>query len=237
MSLLHHLLGSQNGFLDWGIGRIYYGSVYEWIYSKRKGRRKKSNFDEIYRLDHVSKESVPMKYILIGDTGEYDERGFELIVEEYSHSIQAVFLHVVGSDSHQPNLLDNFPDKVYHDVPFFYFRTYTGAALKAYQYGLVDLNGIKAVLTHSLATLSLSTKGSSNWSLQTTNSIEGVSQTASESPISQIQSLRQFVFGVRITKQELKEDRYLPSKLSDLQHEIIPFDLIDTRSADKKCDI
>ena len=66
------------GDASWGIDTektVLYGSVIEWILQFRKGWRK---FDNFQRLRALNDERV--RYVLIGDTGEYDEECGERMV-------------------------------------------------------------------------------------------------------------------------------------------------------------
>lgn len=142
-------IGRKNGFNDWGIGNVYYGSVMEWIFQERKGRRKFENFEIMMQHDAVTSNSRN-SYILIGDTGERDEEAGERIARQYPRHLRAIFLHVVSAtkDCDRATLL--LPqDRMIKNVPIFYFRTYVGAATKAMQNGLISADALERVITQS----------------------------------------------------------------------------------------
>jgi len=142
-------LGDVNGVHDWGIGDVYYGSVAEWIISWRKGIRKFSNFELMLRND-ISQGYENNKYIIIGDTGEKDEDAAERIINKYPSNIKAVFLHNVYDmkNQYQPN--SNPVDRTASGVPIFYFRTYIGAAVKAYHASIINKEALKRITIQAI---------------------------------------------------------------------------------------
>ena len=134
-------VGAKNGFDDWGIGTVYYGSVKEWIFQERKGLRKFRNFEKLLRED----SNPNHKYIFVGDTGEKDEDAGERIVAKYAGRIKAIFLHSV-SDTEDRSTLRHPRDRFLNGIPIFYFRTYVSAAVKAYQHNLMSAEGLARVI-------------------------------------------------------------------------------------------
>jgi len=130
--------GMINGAPNWGIDEVYYGSVAEWIFQERKGDRKFKNFELLLRSDEM--KGRKNDYVLIGDTGEKDEEAGERIAKAYPNRVKAVFLHAVSSDNRGGNFVLP-PDRVYNGVPFYYFRTYVGAAKKALNKRLISASG------------------------------------------------------------------------------------------------
>lgn len=137
--------GTSSGHPDWGVGHVYYGSVVEWIFQNRKGIRKFKNFEKLVEEDIAAGNKY--QYVLIGDTGEKDEDAAERIVCKYSDQVKAIFLHAVtraGSDDAPP-----LEDRVVNGVYFYYFRTYVGAAVKAFHHGMLDKDGLRRILDQS----------------------------------------------------------------------------------------
>lgn len=142
----YRAIGRLNGFNDWGIGEndVYYGSVVEWIFQERKGIRKLANFEIMVKNDVLRNRNC--NYIIVGDTGEKDEEAGERIAKKFGPSkVRAVFLHCV-SDSPDRSLLLLPKDRSMNGVPIFYFRTYVGAASKAFQNRLMTGDGLQRVI-------------------------------------------------------------------------------------------
>lgn len=138
--------GLSNGITDWGIGDVYYGSVAEWIFQERKGKRKFSNFQILLKDDDA--RGSPNQYVFIGDTGERDEEASERILERYPERMKAVFMHTVTSSTDRSSFtLPN--DRKLNGVPIFYFRTYVGAAAKAFKAGLISAGSLSRVIDQS----------------------------------------------------------------------------------------
>lgn len=136
---------------NWGIGQVYYGSVKEWIFQKKKGLRKFKNFEIMLKNDQ--KHNRINDYILIGDTGERDEDAGERIAIKYGPNyMKAIFLHVVTDDHSkhtstsktQKRILPQ--DRIQNGVPIFYFKTYVGAATKAFKNNLIGADGVVRVI-------------------------------------------------------------------------------------------
>lgn len=146
--------GQKNGFSNWGIGPVYYGSVAEWIFQERKGLRKFSNFEKMMRDDTLASGLGPnaSRYILVGDTGEKDEAAGEMIVKKYPSLVRAVFLHVVSSN--KDRAMVTLPkDRKLNNVPIYYFRTYVGAATKAMQANLISPDALGRIIQQSRSDL------------------------------------------------------------------------------------
>lgn len=142
----YRAIGRLNGFSDWGIGEndVYYGSVVEWIFQERKGARKLANFEIMVQNDIMRNRDC--NYVIVGDTGEKDEEAGERIAKKFGPTkIRAVFLHCV-SDSPDRSLLHLPKDRSMNGVPIFYFRTYVGAASKAFQNQLMSADGLQRVI-------------------------------------------------------------------------------------------
>ena len=75
-------------------------------------------------------------YVFIGDTGEKDEEAGERIASKYPNKVRAIFLHTVYKENINNNL-NKFTDRKVSGVPVFYFRTYIGAAVKAYRSNII----------------------------------------------------------------------------------------------------
>jgi hypothetical protein len=145
----YRAIGRLNGFSDWGIGAddVYYGSVVEWVFQERKGIRKLANFEIMVEND--AKNRRDCNYIIVGDTGEKDEEAGERIAKKFgSKKIRAIFLHCV-SDSPDRSLLLLPKDRQMNGVPIYYFRTYVGAASKAFQNKLMTVEGLQRVIDAS----------------------------------------------------------------------------------------
>ena len=143
--------GLSNGVPNWGVEDVYYGSVAEWVFQNKKGDRKVKNFEIMMRNDMAKGRRG--EYVLIGDTGEKDEDAGEKLARKFPNEIKAVFLHAVTSSSDRSSLRIP-PDRTINGVPFYYFRTYVGAAKKAFQAGLLGGGGLLRVVDQARKDLS-----------------------------------------------------------------------------------
>jgi hypothetical protein len=121
------------------------------------------------------------KYVFVGDTGDRDEDAAERMAKAFPHKLRAVFLHTVypvdvDGSAAVPKLrrkpsrqaapacpvsaLTPLPseqksvshaDRTINGVPIYYFRTYIGAAVKAYEANLLDLAAVKRVAAQATA--------------------------------------------------------------------------------------
>jgi len=123
---------------------VYYGSVAEWVFQNKKGDRKFKNFQILLNDDQLRGKG-DNGYIIIGDTGEKDEEAGERIAMTYPDKIRAVFLHKV-SDNLDRSKLQLPSDRQLNGVPILYFKTYVGAAKKAYNAGLIDKTAIYRII-------------------------------------------------------------------------------------------
>ncbi|CAM9315505.1 unnamed protein product, partial [Sphacelaria rigidula] len=144
--------GDGNDLKSWGRGPVLYGSVKEWICASRKSIRKARNFGKLVEDDGMGGRGRPTGveggYVFIGDTGEGDPRAGELMSSEYPERLRAVFLHVVSDAARQDRVRVPL-DKEVNGVPFVYFRTYVGAAVKAVRLGLIDKTGLNNVIAEA----------------------------------------------------------------------------------------
>lgn len=124
---------------------MLYGSISDWISPSQRAIRKKNNFDTLF-TSHKVVYSDKISYILIGDVGEYDEEAYKLIANQYPDSIKAIFLHIVGNSNEE----EEYIDYTYQNIPIIYFRTYSGAAMKAYKYNLMTIEGVSKVFNSSI---------------------------------------------------------------------------------------
>ena len=146
-------VGQRNGEKEWGIGDVYYGSVVEWIFQERKGTRKLENFEIMLKSDQSINRNC--KYLFVGDTGEKDEEAGERIARKFGSSrLRAVFLHSV-SDSVDRSLLRLPKDRSTNGVPIYYFRTYVGAANKAFRGNLLGREALLRVIDTASSELSI----------------------------------------------------------------------------------
>ena len=128
---------SSAGYPGWGVGPVLYGSVAEWINQPNKGRRKFANFEAL-----KSQGFEGVRYVYVGDTGEYDGECGEQMLRYYPESVLAVFLHVVSSEPRPAMPLD----KIVNGRPILFFRTYAGAATKAWEAGLISREAVERVV-------------------------------------------------------------------------------------------
>lgn len=146
--------GVKNGFHNWGVGSVYYGSAQEWVVSSWKGLRKFENF-ELMMEDHaMEKDGRRDQYVFVGDTGERDEQAGEFIATKYPRNLKAVFLHVVSMNPN-PNEVKIPKDRYVGNIPIYYFRTYVGAATKALKGGLISVDGLQSVVDQALVDYAL----------------------------------------------------------------------------------
>lgn len=158
-------IGATNGLPGWGIGDVYYGSVAEWIFQQRKGLRKFANFEVMLERDdkldseNNSEQKKKRQYIMVGDTGEKDEEAAERIASRHPDRLRAVFLHQVytfptikssSSSSASSTVPASRPDRKVNGVPFYYFRTYVGAAAKAQRVGIINNEAVQRVTEQAL---------------------------------------------------------------------------------------
>ena len=80
----------------------------------------------------------------MGDTGESDGEAGEQMLRFYGESVKAVFLHVVSDHADQVHV-EQPGDKIIKGRPLVHFRTYLGAAAKAYELGLLGKEGVNTV--------------------------------------------------------------------------------------------
>lgn len=155
----YELTGKLQGHHNWGIGDVYYGSILEWVLHHRKGLRKFKNFELMLKekgIDSYSQHADAEKYILIGDTGEKDEEACERIAKKYPTKVQAIFLHSVSRIQPRSPAAHSLPaDRMVDTVPVYYFRTYVGAAVKAWQNGLLESSALIRVTQQAIADLEL----------------------------------------------------------------------------------
>lgn len=146
----YHHIGKKHGEENWGIGDVYYGSVAEWILQGRKGLRKYKNFEILMKEDKVRDgEDLLRKYIIIGDTGEKDEDAAERAAAQYPDRLRAVFMHqVFDIKKKDKHILRE--DRRVNGVPFYYFRTYVGAGIKAYRNNLINKESLKRITSHAV---------------------------------------------------------------------------------------
>merc|ERR1711879_365953 len=135
-------IGVAEGFPDWGIGTVLYGSVQEWVFQERKGWRKFENFKILAVEVPLDEERT---YFFVGDTGELDREAGERMATAFPFLMRGIFLHVV-SEIQDPQLPK---DEHFNGVPVVYFRTYVGAAFKAAQKGWILEDEVLAVVLES----------------------------------------------------------------------------------------
>ena len=70
-------------------------------------------------------------------------------IDKYGTRVRAVFLHSV-SGSKDVSIHRIPSDRVVDGVPFFYFKTYVGAAAKAVEHGLMEPNGLQKVIKEAV---------------------------------------------------------------------------------------
>ncbi|KAL3822579.1 hypothetical protein ACHAXA_007690 [Cyclostephanos tholiformis] len=88
--------------------------------------------------------------------GPLDQEAGETMLREYPEVVQAVFLHVVSPDppsTFPPSGIFIPPPKLINGRPLVFFRTYVGAAAKAAQLGLMELDGLMRVIEEAEMTL------------------------------------------------------------------------------------
>ncbi len=95
-------------------------------------------------------------YVFVGDTGELDQQAGESMVRKYPTRVRALFMHFVSEARPAPPCP---PDRRLLDVPLLYFKTYVGAAVKAAGLGLLDAQGVQAVVDRALQELGGGKKG------------------------------------------------------------------------------
>ncbi|CXI60611.1 conserved Plasmodium protein, unknown function [Plasmodium berghei] len=156
-------VAERRGIKNWGIdcdNKTLYSTLKEWVWNETRGEKKFINFKQLHK--HVVHQNSLVRYIWIGDTGDMDKQAGEMMIKTFPQRMKAVFLHhVKGKDDE--TLLPN--DYFIKSVPVFFFRTYIGAATKAYAYNLIDKKGLTRVLVQAVLDLekSRTPSSSSKW--------------------------------------------------------------------------
>ncbi|CAD2094800.1 conserved Plasmodium protein, unknown function [Plasmodium vinckei lentum] len=163
LNVKFHEVAERRGIKNWGIdcdNKILYSTLKEWVWNETRGEKKFFNFKQLHK--HVIHQNSLVRYIWIGDTGDMDKQAGEMMIKTFPQRMKAVFLHhVKGKDD--KTLLPN--DYFIKSVPVFFFRTYVGAATKAYAYNLIDKKGLTRVLVQAVLDLekSRTPSNSSKW--------------------------------------------------------------------------
>eukprot|EP00287_Rhodomonas_sp_CCMP768_P008961 CAMPEP_0196716888 /NCGR_PEP_ID=MMETSP1091-20130531/313_1 /TAXON_ID=302021 /ORGANISM="Rhodomonas sp., Strain CCMP768" /LENGTH=378 /DNA_ID=CAMNT_0042057071 /DNA_START=36 /DNA_END=1172 /DNA_ORIENTATION=- len=152
----------------WGIdcdATVLYGSLQEWVpgLQYRKGWRKFDNFQKLQKTNDPDRT----KYVLVGDTGEYDMACGESITASTPDAMKAMFFHVISEDTWQqagPRGLKLPADRVSNGVPVRFFRTYVAAARKAHEEGLMDAEGLVRVMHEATTALDDIPRDDLRWS-------------------------------------------------------------------------
>ena len=98
-------------------------------------------------LKNDQMNNLECTYTIIGDTGEKDEEAGERIAKKYGAAkLKAIFLHQV-SDNVDRSRFQLPNDRIAYGVPIYYFRTYVGAANKAYKNKLITYDGLTRVIS------------------------------------------------------------------------------------------
>jgi hypothetical protein len=72
------------------------------------------------------------------------------MVRKYPERMRALFMHYVSEAQPAPPLP---ADRKLAGVPIVYFRTYVGAAIKALELGMLDLEGLASVVVSAVRDL------------------------------------------------------------------------------------
>ncbi|SCM23373.1 conserved Plasmodium protein, unknown function [Plasmodium chabaudi chabaudi] len=163
LNVKFHEVAERRGIKNWGIdcdNKILYSTLKEWVWNETRGEKKFINFKQLHK--HVIHQNSLVRYIWIGDTGDMDKQAGEMMIKTFPQRMKAVFLHHVKGKDDQ-TLLPN--DYFIKSVPVFFFRTYVGAATKAYAYNLIDKKGLTRVLVQAVLDLekSRTPSNSSKW--------------------------------------------------------------------------
>eukprot|EP01038_Epipyxis_sp_PR26KG_P005948 gene5948-8197_t len=236
-------MGHANGINDWGIGDVYYGSVAEWIFQHRKGIRKFKNFEKMVQED--IKNNSGMKYVLIGDTGEKDEDAGERMAMKYPNKMKAIFLHAVydrrikkkvfgslnnllldpGKIFSSPSMLPK--DRVVNGVPILYFRTYVGAAIKAYQHNLITKEGLRRIANQAIYDI-LNPSYSKSSSISSSSSSELLSSVSNYRIPSLLLKMKQnLIHNIRSIRLKISSRRYNLKAVynKELSHQELEYDI------------
>ena len=91
-------------------------------------------------------------YVYVGDTGEMDGEAGDQMLRYYPSLVQGVFLHVVSYDIDQGSV--EVPgDRIIRGRPVLHFRTYVGAARKAWEWGMMGEEGVVRVKKQAMEDL------------------------------------------------------------------------------------
>mmetsp|Transcript_6404 Transcript_6404/g.9837 ORF Transcript_6404/g.9837 Transcript_6404/m.9837 type:complete len:268 (-) Transcript_6404:12-815(-) len=105
--------------IEWGVGRILYGSLREWIFQEEMANRK---FDNFLKLKEEIRGEDVGGYIFIGDTGLYDRNAAERMCMESGSDMLAIFLHDVGTKKESDSTIPQ-SDYICNGVPILHFKT------------------------------------------------------------------------------------------------------------------
>ncbi|KAG5178171.1 hypothetical protein JKP88DRAFT_330462, partial [Tribonema minus] len=165
VSVAYRQCGAENGMEGWGLGPILYGSVKEWICWTRKSRRKVKNFRRLMELDgrNAIARGYMTEYVFIGDTGEGDFKAGIKMCENFPRELRALFLHMVYCVDDVCKVPEDY---AVNGVPVLFFKTYVGAARKAYEAGLLNRYAVERVIAKAVEELEYSgaPRTSSKWS-------------------------------------------------------------------------
>jgi hypothetical protein len=91
-------------------------------------------------------------YLYVGDTGEMDGEAGEQMLRYYPDIVRGVFLHVVSEGGDQGKVrIPN--DKIIRGRPIAHFRTYVGAAVKAWEWGMMREEAVERVWEQAIGDL------------------------------------------------------------------------------------
>lgn len=136
VALGYRRCGELNGLHDWGLGERLYGCIIDWLFLPRTGHTKYENIIDLSR-----RVDPGVKFVFIGDTGQYDPVAGMKLLHELPERMRALFLHVVHTE-------EEVDEACVRGRPIIYFRTYVGAAVKAWQHRLLCRKAMLNVSCH-----------------------------------------------------------------------------------------
>ncbi len=132
-------VGEKNGIRDLGFD-VCYGKPGGWVRSSLKMVNKAKALDETR-----SELKRDEKMVIFGDNGETDIKAVLRYVEQAKGdcAVAAFFVHIVDEAN-----IEELSD--IGGIPVFYYQTIIGAAVDAYQEGLIDKDAVMRIVSSTL---------------------------------------------------------------------------------------
>ena len=84
-------------------------------------------------------------FLFIGDNGQGDVRVGELIIENYSHRTDGVFIHLIQPIEDTPGYIKGISEQKWKEQKIYFFTTYIGLAVEALRRGLINDDALEKI--------------------------------------------------------------------------------------------